>query len=202
MCMNSLKLGKSFKDKNKIKNTTFIQMNLFNPAFKSETFDIVICNGVLHHTNNPFLGFKSIADLVKKNGYIIIGLYNSYGRKTTDIRRFIFNATGNRFLFLDPRLRSGGISSLRKNIWYMDQYKNPHESVHSMDEVLDWFSKTGFEFVNSIPKIIEDKEEIAGEQLFSNNLKGTKIDRVLTQLGLLISGGKEGGFFIMIGCKK
>ena len=201
MCMNSLKLGKAFRDKNKINNTAFIQMNLFKPVFKENSFDVVICNGVLHHTGNPFLGFESIGKLVKKNGYIIIGLYNSYGRITTDIRRLIFNATGNRLRFFDPRLRKNGLSDLRKNTWFMDQYKNPHESKHSMDEVLEWFSKTGFEFVNSFPKISSDNKNSEKDLLFTNHPRGTKLDRLFTQFNLLITGGKEGGFFIMIARK-
>ena len=51
-------------------------MNLFRPVFKAETFDVVICSGVLHHTSDPLTGFQSISKLVKKGGYIIIGLYN------------------------------------------------------------------------------------------------------------------------------
>lgn len=66
MSMNSLKLGQNFKEKYGIINTKFIQMNLFYPVFKKNSFDIIICNGVLHHTENPFLGFKTIAQLVKK----------------------------------------------------------------------------------------------------------------------------------------
>jgi SAM-dependent methyltransferase len=176
-------------------------MNLFKPPLKSNSFDLVICNGVLHHTKNPYLGFKTIAKLVKKDGYILIGLYNKYGRLTTDMRRNIFNFTGSTFKFLDPRLRDKKVGSLKKNIWFMDQYKNPHESKHTIDEVLQWFKETGFEFVNSIPEI-SPQGEYKHDQLFNKHSEGHYMDRLFSQLHLMLSGGSEGGFFVMIGRKK
>ena len=64
MCLNSLSLGQAFKEKNKLKRVHFVQMNLFRPIFQPESFDFVICNGVLHHTADPFLGYKTLAILI------------------------------------------------------------------------------------------------------------------------------------------
>ena len=35
--------------------------------------------------------------------------------------------------------------------WIQDQYQHPHESLHSIDEVLQWFRKENIEFLDSIP---------------------------------------------------
>ena len=148
---NSLKLGNRFREKNRIKNLRFLQMNLFRPVFKSEMFDVVICNGVLHHTSDPFAGFQSISKLVKKGGYIIIGLYNKYGRIFTDIRRYIFTMTGDSLTSLDPRIGSKNFSPYKKHTWFMDQYKNPKESTHTFAEVSGWFRSANIEFISSIP---------------------------------------------------
>lgn len=201
ICLNSLKLGNKFKKKAKIKNTAFLQMNLFRPIFKPASLDFVICNGVLHHTNDPFLGFQTISKLIRPGGFIIVGLYNSYGRVPTDIRRLIFWLTGNKFSELDPILRSKDFSVKKKNTWFMDQYKNPHESKHTIGEVLEWFNKTDVEFVNSVPKLSLSMAFSRNENLFSSNPKGTFIDHWLVQLGMLLGGGREGGFFVMIGRK-
>ncbi|MBM2826628.1 MAG: Methylase involved in ubiquinone/menaquinone biosynthesis, partial [Dehalococcoidia bacterium] len=163
--------------------------------------DFVICNGVLHHTSDPFRGFQSIAQLVKPGGFIIVGLYNKYGRISTDIRRFIFRLSGDRFKFLDTRLMAKDVSDTRKHTWFMDQYKHPHESKHTLGEVLGWFEQTGFEFINSIPKSTASAVFSSKEKLLAPNPKGSAIDRFLVQFGMLISGGKEGGFFVMIGRK-
>ena len=200
-CLNSLKLGQEFKEKNSIENTSFIQMNLFRPIFKPESFHLVMCNGVLHHTSDPYLGFKSILKLVKKGGFIIIGLYNKYGRISTDIRRLIFKASGNRFKFLDSRLENKNIDSLQRHTWFMDQYKNPHESKHTFGEILRWFDESGVEFLNSIPKSRAFVTFSENEKLFDIYKKGTWLDRLLIQTGMLIKDDGEGGFFLLVGRK-
>src|SRR3954447_11227732 len=60
LCMNSLRLGKGFRDRFGIVNADFVQMNLFRPPFPDASMDLVICNGVLHHTADPEAGFRSI----------------------------------------------------------------------------------------------------------------------------------------------
>ena len=200
LSINSLKLANKFREQNRIRNLKFIQMNLFQPVFKAEMFDVVICNGVLHHTSDPFAGFQSISKLVKKGGFIIIGLYNKYGRIFTDIRRYIFALTGDSLTSLDPRIGSKNFSPYKKHTWFMDQYKNPHESKHTFDDVINWFEKTGFEFVNSIPNI-SGKPITHDTKLFETHTKKTKLRRLSTQLEMALAD-KEGGFYTIIGVKK
>jgi SAM-dependent methyltransferase len=201
ICYHSLRLGHEFKERNQINNVAFIQMNLFRPAFRPDSFDSVICTGVLHHTCDPFLGFQALSKLVKRGGFIIIGLYHAWGRIPTNIRRFIFRLTGDRFKFLDPRLRAKNLNDLRKHAWFMDQYRNPHESKHTVVEVLRWFDRCGVEFVNSFPKLQAFTPFTAEERLFEAKPRGTRLEHFFAGLGLLLTGGREGGFFIMIGRK-
>ncbi|MGH7389918.1 MAG: methyltransferase domain-containing protein [Candidatus Rokuibacteriota bacterium] len=81
LCINSLTLGHRFRQAHDVKSVGFLQMNLFRPAFRPESFDVVISNGVLHHTGDPRGGFASILRCLRPGGFIIIGLYNTYGRK-------------------------------------------------------------------------------------------------------------------------
>ncbi len=200
LCLNSLKLGQNFKRKNNLENVGFYQMNLFKPIFKEESFPLIICNGVLHHTSDPLEGFRSISSLVKKGGYILVGLYNSYGRLITDLRRIIFKVTGDRFKSLDPRLRDRGES--KKDSWFMDQYKHPQESKHTIGEVLKWFDKTGIDFVYGIPNLKAFNGFNLKDSIFRKHPRGNWIDHFITQSSLFLKGSKEGGFFIMIGKKK
>lgn len=202
LSLASLRLGQDFKERNHLDNVAFLQMNLFRPAFRQESFDLVICNGVLHHTADPFLGFLSISRLVKRGGYIVVGLYNTYGRIPTDVRRFIFGFLGTRLKFLDARLRDTHLSDKRKHIWFMDQYRNPHESKHTFGEVLSWFDQGGFEFVNGIPKLRAFEQMTSEERLFEKSPQGGRVDHFLVQLGMLLRGGREGGFFVMIGRRR
>ena len=115
--------------------------------------DVVISNGVLHHTSDPEGGFRSIATKVKPGGYILIGLYNWLGRLPTLWRRRLIEVFGDRMAKLDSRLRRGELNAERSAAWFRDQYMNPHESRHSMDEVLRWFERNQIEFISSIPSI-------------------------------------------------
>jgi uncharacterized protein YbaR (Trm112 family) len=56
LCLNSLSLAKGFRDQFRINNAAFIQMNLFRPPFRDGAFDLILSNGVLHHTSDPYRG--------------------------------------------------------------------------------------------------------------------------------------------------
>jgi len=199
ICLNSLSLGRDFSLAQKIDDVRFTQMNLFRPIFREESYDYVLCNGVLHHTQDPFAGFQSIAGLVRPGGYIVVGLYNKFGRVWTNLRRSIFKFSGNRFKLLDPYLRRTDINELKKRIWFSDQYLHPHEETHTVDEVLAWFSQMGFEFINGIPKPTPFARFSQFESLFEPTPRGSRIDHWLAQAQMTLIGDAEGGFFVMIG---
>jgi SAM-dependent methyltransferase len=202
LCLASLRLGRRFQREQEIAGTGFLQMNLFRPAFRPGSFDLVISNGVLHHTGDPRRGLAGLVSLVRDGGWVIVGLYNAYGRLTTDLRRALFRRFGGGFHFFDARLRDPALSEERKRIWFADQYQNPHESKHTLDEVLGWFAALGVEFVKSVPKPSPFDVFAADERLFEPIPEGSRAGRVAAQLRLLLAGGKEGGFFLMIGRKR
>jgi SAM-dependent methyltransferase len=202
ICLNSLMEAQNFKKRNNLERVRFYQMNLFKPIFKKETFSLVICNGVLHHTSDPFLGFQTIAGLVKKGGYILIGLYNKYGRIPVEIRRSIFRLFGDRFSFLDPRLRKEDLNDRKKYAWFRDQYKNPHESKHAAGEVLTWFDEAGFDFINSIPKLGAFNSFSKNENLFEPNPRGSRFDHFLVQGRSFFNVDNDNGLFLFISRKK
>ena len=201
MCMNSLNLATNFKNRNQLSRAKFIQMNLFKPCFKKEEFDLVISNGVLHHTSDPHLAFETISKLVKPGGYILIGLYHRYGRLATDLRRKIFNVTKEKYKQLDKRWNSD-LESTRKETWFMDQYKNPHESKHTITEVLNWFDRSEFNFIRTIPSTNIFKSIDENIKLFEHEPLSNRFERAITTGSMIFSGHLEGGFFIMIGQKK
>ena len=88
--LESLHLGNNFAKKSGISNCLFVNGDLFSNPFKEEYFDLVWSSGVLHHTENPKKGFEIITTWLKPEGYIIIGLYNFYGRMRTIFRQKLF----------------------------------------------------------------------------------------------------------------
>ncbi len=199
ICLNSLKLAQAFKKRNDIEPTSFIQMNLFRPVFKPETFDMVISNGVLHHTADPHGAYESLLGLVRKGGHILIGLYHAYGRVPTYMRSFLYKVSGDRFKFLDPELKNR-IGASRREAWFKDQYKNPHESGHTFGEILSWFDHSGVKFVRSLPDC-NPSTCTEGPSLFYPTNRPTSAEVLLGDLSMLFRGTSEGGFFVMIGEK-
>ena len=201
LCLNSLRLAASFRDRFSIRNAHFLQMNLFRPPFRDDAFDIVICNGVLHHTSDPAEGFRRLVRKVKPGGYVIIGLYNSLGRLPTDFRRAAIQTFGDHMAKLDTRLRGEDLNDGRWQAWFRDQYKHPHESKHSYGEVLQWFDNSSVDYVSSIPRI-DGGPVTNNADLFIPSPRGNGIDRGWTQIEMLLKGGTDGGLFVMIGRRR
>ena len=79
--------------------------SIFKLFFKENTFDVIISNGVLHHTYNPKLAFSKLVRVLKPRGIIVIGLYHRYGRIIQKIRQSLIKNFGDSFKFLDKRFR-------------------------------------------------------------------------------------------------
>lgn len=199
MTWNSLQLGRQFSLLNGLNNVHFAQMNLFRLPLRPDAFDVLICTGVLHHTSDPHAGFKHLVQLVKPGGHLIIGLYNKFGRAQTRMRRILSRAFGRGIERLDPYLSATSMAPEKRLAWYMDQYQNPHESLHTMDEVLGWFSDHRLEFVRAMPSTLVGSELELDYQrsLFDPEPAGSKLDRLLSQFGQMLAE-VDGGLFVMI----
>jgi ubiquinone/menaquinone biosynthesis C-methylase UbiE len=201
----SLVLGRDFAHRNDIANCTFVNGDLFLDPFKPESFDVVWCSGVLHHTKDPKGGFKIISNWVKRDGTIIIGLYNKYGRLRTVFRQKLFKLLlqsqfARELIFLlDPILRMN-ISKAKKDAWFQDPYEHPVESLHTMGEVLEWFEQAGIAFVTAYPRT--DFQDFDFRNPLNETGKGSPISRFYAQVGMIFSNlGSEGGLFLVIGRK-
>jgi SAM-dependent methyltransferase len=202
LCLSSLRLGQRFKRTNHLAGVRFLQMNLFRPCFRPGSFDLVISNGVLHHTSDPFGGFRSIARLVKPGGYALFGLYHRLGRLVTDLRRLVFRLSGDRLTFLDPNLRRSDGRKTRWKAWFMDQYRNPHESKHTLGEALGWLAAEGFELASTVPHSRPFRTFSDEDRLFGRERPGSAIERWIVELGMIAQGSREGGLFVVIGRKR
>lgn len=65
----------------------FVQGDLRIPPFDTSTFDLVISNGVLHHTPDTSQTFNAVAKLVKPGGRFYLWLYR---KPEKFFRRYIF----------------------------------------------------------------------------------------------------------------
>ena len=199
----SLKIGNNFAKKNSISNIKFVRGDIFDKIFENEIFDFILTNGVLHHTKNPSEAFSNIVSYLKKDGYVLVGLYNRIGRFRTNFRKILHKIFGRKSVMLfDPVLRKIDKKSKDKiEAWIRDQYEHPVESQHTFDEVLNWFDKNNIEFINSVPSCSLSEE--SEKSFFENNIKGTYLERFFQQLFMIFNKfGSEGGLFIFIGKRR
>tara|TARA_B100001250_G_scaffold326019_1_gene289927 strand:+ start:948 stop:1847 length:900 start_codon:yes stop_codon:yes gene_type:complete len=196
----SLSLAKNFAHKNLISNISFVNADIFDDVLSEEYFDFIWCNGVLHHTKDPYLAFKILIKSLKKDGYVLIGLYNKIGRLRTIFRKYLFKFFGKKVLdFLDPTLKNLKLNEDEKNAWIRDQYMHPIESLHSIDEVLKWFSENNIQFISSIPSSDFDYDY---KNLFDKKSVGSYYSRIINQISMLFNKlGSDGGLFIVLGKK-
>ena len=191
----SLILGEKFRKENEIKNAYFMKMDVFDLKFKKNNFDFTISNGVLHHTKDPHQAFKLLVEVTKPGGLIAIGLYHKYGRFFTTIKQQIAKLVGKNIFILDKTSLKIDTKEKRES-WVVDQFFNPHETLHSPIETLKWFDEEGIEFINLIPHL--DKDDLP---LFKKRDK-PKLS-LISELSMIFNRRQiqEGGFFIIIGRK-
>ena len=120
--IQSLNLAKNFATKNEILNIEFVNADIFDDVLVDNYFDFIWCNGVLHHTKDPYKAFQIVAKSLKNEGYILVGLYNKFGRLRTILRKYLSKIFGVRFLeFFDPTLKNLKISDEERKSWIKDQ---------------------------------------------------------------------------------
>lgn len=123
---------------------------LFEPAQK---FDLVVCLGVLHHTDNCLMGLRHLIEAtVEPGGHLYIGLYHRYGRAPflRYFRDLKESGASEDLLFAKYReLHSSLTDDLHARSWFRDQVLHPHESQHTLDEVMGTLQDLGVTLVST-----------------------------------------------------
>lgn len=145
-------------------NLLYIKGDLNHPPFKDETFDVIISNGVIHHTKSTENAFTKVAALVKRGGKFYVwlyrrplGFYMNTFMYSTDFLRFIVNklpsslqkAIVNLYTFFFYHLKK----IKNKNVMEFDQLRidaydtltPEYKHYHNPIEVAKWFHENGFE---------------------------------------------------------
>ena len=198
MSLASLALATEHKLRNELVRSAFAQMNIFNLAIRDGSFDVVVSHGVLHHTRDARKAFAEVARKAKPGGIVMVGLYNRYARIATWMRARLIGLFGAR---IDHVVRHRIRDPRKAEIWIKDQYFNPHETWHSIGEVLGWFEENGIRFLTCSPPILGTDGEGAPLR-FCRTGRGTAYQRTVTQISWLGSIAREGSLFDMIGRKE
>ena len=93
-------------------------------------------------------------------------------------------------------------SKEEQNAWIQDQYKHPQESLHTIDEVMEWFKKNNIDFISSIPSC-DFNDDDKYSNIFIKKKIGNYAQRLLNQIFMIFGQlGSDGGLFVVVGKKK
>lgn len=198
----SLELGANAAHRYGLDAVRFVETDLRTPALKRGAFDVVYSSGVLHHTPDPRASFKSMAELVKPGGIVVLGLYNVYARFPHRLRRGVYKITGHKYVPFDPVLRARDSEPERRRAWLRDQYEHPEEHRHTVAEVQRWFRENDVEYLRTYPNALIGAEPLEGAALFEPAEDDWGFENVLSQIAWAGSLGQEGGLWVTVGRKR
>lgn len=153
--------------------TRFVESDLFE--FADDTrFELVVSIGVLHHTGDTPGGVRHAASFVAPGGGLYLGLYHAPGRRVfLDTLQGVAAREGEEAAFalyrtLD-RVHQGDPTLLRS--WFRDQVLHPHETQHTLREVVAWFEGAGLKLastsINRFAALPPQAELFALEQTYA-----------------------------------
>jgi 2-polyprenyl-3-methyl-5-hydroxy-6-metoxy-1,4-benzoquinol methylase len=156
-------------------STKFQVADLFLYA-PPEQFDLVVALGVLHHTDSCTAAVCRVCEFVKTGGHIFIGLYHKYGRQPflehfRNMREQGANEEG--MLARYKQLHSGLQDDMLLLSWFRDQVLNPHETQHTLEEILPIIVGAGMKLVST--SINRFAEIPSLEKLYSEEKKQREI---------------------------
>ena len=200
LCLNSLRLGEAFRREHDLVARALRADEPVPPVLQARRSS-TSCSATACCITRAirYGGFRSLVPLVRPGGHIVIGLYNTYGRLATDRAAAIFRLTGGRGRWLDPYLRdadpgarsSAPGSPTSISIRTSRRTRSARCWTGSMS--------AGLEFVRGIPSVSAEGEAFDGNDLFNHAPRGSALDHFVAQSRLVVTGNREGGFFLMIG---
>lgn len=155
------KYFKIFKVKNKLKKV--VTNSIYN--FKSKKkFDIIICEGVMHHMQEPERAYKIILKNLKPGGFCILSLAFDFSHFQRSLQRLIMyelrgkgsteeNEKIIRTLFSETINRSHKLGGRSKKQIIYDFYNNPKHKGINLISILGWFKKSKMDYYSSFPSI-------------------------------------------------
>ncbi|MBV8153521.1 MAG: methyltransferase domain-containing protein [Candidatus Eremiobacteraeota bacterium] len=167
-----------------VPNAHFVQCDINYNPFKPEQFDIVHSHGVIHHTRDTKETFDKLPPLVKPGGILYVAVF----RKTFEPLQWsdsVLRQTLNKLPIsaLDKvcdamsylnNIPRPAASVIKRFFWFSQQhtkeirkcclydwYGPTYHHEHTVEEVINWFERAGFEhpkYINAWPYAPADEK--------------------------------------------
>ena len=126
-----------------LKNVRFETASALDLPYPDNSFDFVLCNGVLHHTPNPVRGFEEITRVLKHGGRCFVLLYGKGGLRWPTIMKIRPHAQAMGYELVDEAIRLAGLP-VNKQRTFLDDLFVPHITFYDYNEVRDMFLSNGY----------------------------------------------------------
>jgi SAM-dependent methyltransferase len=158
----SLRHTRDLQQKHDIRNLQLHQLAIERIAELGETFDQIVCTGVLHHLSDPDAGLRSLRDVLTRDGAMHIMVYAPYGRAGITMMQDYCRLLG--IGVRDDELRDlgqtvqalpidhpiAGVVKRAKDFSrpnaLADALLNPRDRAYSVPQIYDWLEQCGLEF--------------------------------------------------------
>lgn len=143
-------------------NCCFLQCDLQQLPFRSGTFQVIISNGVIHHTPDPEKTFRRVAEKVAEGGRFYVWLYSRKGSHAWRLKRRVFDGLRMGFSRAPVPVQKVGVQSVTALLYgayrlagkQLDRdtlQVNIYDSItprwrhyHTPEEVSRWYYEQGF----------------------------------------------------------
>jgi SAM-dependent methyltransferase len=158
----SLRHTRDLQHKHDIRNLRLHQLAIERIGELGETFDQIVCTGVLHHLSDPDVGLRSLRDVLARDGAMHIMVYAPYGRTGITMMQDYCRLLG--IGVRDEELRDlgetvqalpidhpiAGIVKRAKDFArpdaLADALLNPQDRAYSVPQLYDWLERCGLKF--------------------------------------------------------
>ena len=156
----SLDVARQLKQELGFDGATLVEGDIFKLPYPDASFDVVISQGVLHHTSDPYRAFQELVRICRPGGFVNIYLYNWWNHWRHNLqKRKVDRLAGPD---IEDRFRVAhrlyGVKPIDQMTpaeiaGFYDQYCHPHKSDHTVGETLRWFDEQGLDYWGTYPPL-------------------------------------------------
>jgi SAM-dependent methyltransferase len=158
----SLEHERFLQAKHGLTNLELYELDILQAANLGQTFDLIFCTGVLHHTPDPDASLRALAAVLRPHGAMCLMIYARAKRLGIYLLQDAFrrlgveqNAEGIAFVrqaiaelppnhFVGNMLMSGG--DFTHDAGVVDMFLHPRDSALCVPELLDYVERNGLVF--------------------------------------------------------
>jgi 2-polyprenyl-3-methyl-5-hydroxy-6-metoxy-1,4-benzoquinol methylase len=162
LSLTSLNHEKYLVEKHQIKNLTLHHLSLLDVEKLSQSYDFIVCCGVLHHLADPDAGLRALRNSLHPNGIMSIMVYARYLRQGIYMLQDAFRIMGLQQTTEDIAIIRKALKCLPDMHWanvyvknapdlgydagIVDTFLHPQDRAYTVGEVLEFARSNGLEF--------------------------------------------------------